>query len=265
MRCRFAPSIAATTLLFSASMFAQTAFAQTAAKPQSAATAHSKAQSATHDLSGVWVQQYLTNSWSVSDPYGHELEDGTPYQPEALAKLKAEVPLKGPNAVDDRKKSTDPVVKYCDPPGIPRELLYPRPFKIFETPYEVVMIFEDSHMWREIFMDGRPLSKDPDFTWFGYSVGKWEGATLVVDTVGVKDVTWLDQLGRPHSDALHLTERYRRVDHDTLQLDVTFDDPKMYTKPWTGQKVFKFRPIYDMREAICTVDKATAKPAKGIY
>ena len=103
MRCRFARSIAASTLLFSASMFAQTG-----AKPQTAATSQSKAQPATHDLSGVWVQQYLTNSWSVSDPYGHELEDGTPYQPEALAKLKAEVPLKGPNAVDDRKKSTDP-------------------------------------------------------------------------------------------------------------------------------------------------------------
>jgi len=114
-------------------------------------------------------------------------------------------------------------------------------------------------------MDGRPLPKDPDLTWFGYSVGKWEGSTLVVNTVGFKDTTWLDQLGRPHSDALRLTERYRRVDHDTLQLDITIDDSKMYSKPWTGQKIFRFRPVYDMRESICTVDKATAKPTKGIY
>ncbi len=260
MRLRFAAIIAGSMLAFSLPVSAQTA-----AKPKTAAPSATSARDASHDLSGVWVQQYLTNSWSVSDPYGHEIEDGTPYQPEALAKLKSEIPLKGPDATEDRSKSTDPVVKYCDPAGIPRELLYPRPFKIFQTPYEVVMIFEDSHMWREIFMDGRPLPKDPDFTWFGYSVGKWEGGTLVVNTVGVKDTTWLDQLGRPHSDALRITERYRLVDHDTLQLDVTFDDSKMYTKPWTGQKVFRFRPLYEMRESICTVDKATAKPAKGIY
>jgi hypothetical protein len=260
MRYRFASSIVVLIMAFSLS-----ALAQTPAKPQTAAPSASTAQAASHDLSGVWVQQYLTNSWSVSDPYGHELEDGTPYRPEALAKLKSEIPLKGPNGTDDRNKSTDPVVKYCDPPGIPRELLNPRPFKIFQTPYELVMIFEDSRMWREIFMDGRPLPKDPDLTWFGYSVGKWEGGTLVVNTVGFKDTTWLDQLGRPHSDALRLTERYRRVDHDTLQLDVTIDDAKMYTKPWTGQKTFRFRPVYDMRESICTVDKATAKPAKGMY
>ena len=88
----------------------------------------------------------------------------------------------------------------------------------------------------------------------GHSIGKWDGDTLVVDTVGLNDKTWLDGLGHPHSDALHLVERIRRVDHATLQFDLTFDDPKAYTKPWMGKQVFKLRPGWEIPEHIICED-----------
>jgi hypothetical protein len=93
-------------------------------------------------------------------------------------------------------------------------------------------------VWRPIALD-REHPKSPDSTWIGDSIGKYEGETFVIDTVGFNDKTWIDQVGHPHSDALHLIERFRRLDHDTLELSVTFDDPKAYTKSFTGKRVFK--------------------------
>jgi hypothetical protein len=93
---------------------------------------------------------------------------------------------------------------------------------------------------------------DPDPTWYGYSVGKWEGDTLVVDTIGFNDKSWIDGWGNPHSDAMHVVERYRRVDHNTLELSMTIGDPKAYTKPLVGDpKVFTLHPKYELVESLC--------------
>jgi hypothetical protein len=139
----------------------------------------------------------------------------------------------------------------CLPPGVPRILLMPFPMQIAQLPGEVLMIFEYDHFIRAIYTDGRPHPKDLDPTWMGDSIGKWEGDTLLVDTIGFNDKTWLDMVGHPHSDALHLSERIRRVDRDTLQDDLTINDPKAYTKTWTGQQIFELKPSWHLGEYIC--------------
>ena len=105
-------------------------------------------------------------------------------------------------------------------------------------------MYEDFDEHRQIWTDGRDLPKDPDPSWYGYSVGKWDGDTLVVDTIGFNNKSWIDGNGHPHSDEMHVVERYRRVDHDTLELTMTIDDPKAYTKRWVSRspKTFKLAP-----------------------
>lgn len=190
------------------------------------------------DLSGVWSGREDADTFSPKDP---------PLQPWAEAKFTSVKPGYGPHA---SALSQDPLLD-CLPPGVPRILLIPFPMQIVEIPGEVIMLFEYDHYVRYIYTDRRKHPKDLNLTWMGDSIGKWEGDTLVVDTVGLSDKSWLDQVGHPHSDALHVVERIRRVDHDTLQDDLTFDDPKAYTKPWTGQRIFKLRPGWHLMEYIC--------------
>src|SRR6202007_34 len=128
----------------------------------------------------------------------------------------------------------------CDPAGFPRNLLFElRPFHVFQTPDQMLMLYQYQRVWRVIWTDGRELPKDPDPSWYGYSVGKWvDDYTFVVETVGMNSRSWLDHAGRPHSEDLRVEERFHRVDHDTLELTVTIDDPKMYTQPWLGLNKF---------------------------
>ena len=100
-------------------------------------------------------------------------------------------------------------------------------------------------------MDGREHPKDLEQTYMGHSIGRYEGDTLVIDTIGFNDKTWLDPMGLPHSDALHVVERISRTDHDTLQVDYTLDDPKAYTKPWTAQRIFNLHPDWQIKEYVC--------------
>jgi hypothetical protein len=116
------------------------------------------------------------------------------------------------------------------------------PKKVIQTPGLVVLLFESYHSYRQIFTDGRPLPKERDPAWFGYSVGKWEGDALVVNTVGLNENTWLDDGGHPHSDALHIIERFRRPNFGHIEVQVTIDDPKAYTKPWTAKIGWEFVP-----------------------
>src|SRR5437870_13038774 len=126
------------------------------------------------------------------------------------------------------------------------------PWKLIQTPGVVVILYENSTIYRQIFTDGRVLSKDADPAFMGYSVGHWEGDTLVVETTGYNDKTWLDFSGHPHTDALRMTERFRRIDIGHLEIQFTFDDPKAYTKPWT----VTINPLLftdgDLLESICT-------------
>lgn len=188
------------------------------------------------DLSGNWLGGGAT--FSTADPGGTlagTSQDDTPYQPWALAKLRAERPHTGSNASFD---STDPRINYCDPIGIPRIYNSPNLFKFVQGTDYVYILYETGSYWLQVAMN-REHTKDPDPSWWGESVGKYEGDTLIIDTIGFNDKTWLDHVGRPHSDELHLVQRFRRVDHDHLQLDITFDDPKAYTRPWAGRKIFK--------------------------
>lgn len=125
------------------------------------------------------------------------------------------------------------------------------PKKIIQSPDEVVLLFESYHSFRQIFTDGRPLPANPDPAWFGYSVGKWDGDALVVNTVGIKENTWLDDGGHPHSDALHTIERFRRVDFGHMELQLTIDDPKAYARPWTVKIPWVLMPDTDLLDWVC--------------
>ncbi len=190
------------------------------------------------DLSGVWSGRQNAITFSPEEP---------PLQAWAEAKFKTVKPAYGPHASAD---SEDPLLS-CLPPGVPRILLIPFPMQIVQIPGQVIMLFEYDHFVRHIYTNRREHPKDMKRTWMGDSIGGWDGDTFVVDTAGLNDKSWLDQVGHPHSDALHVVERIRRVDHETLQDDITVDDSKAYTKPWTGRQIFKLRPGWHLVEYIC--------------
>jgi len=129
------------------------------------------------------------------------------------------------------------------------------PKKVIQTPGLLVFLFESFHSYRQIFTDGRPLPQDREPAWFGYSVGKWEGDTLVVNTVGVNEKTWLDDAGHPHSDALEIKERFRRQDFGRMEVQVTIDDPKAYTKPWSVTIPWALMPDTDLMDWVCENEK----------
>jgi hypothetical protein len=121
-----------------------------------------------------------------------------------------------------------------------------------QTDDYVYQLWEWNQAWRQIALN-KPHSEDPDITWYGESVGKWEGDTLVIDSVGFRDSTWLDAVGHPHSEQLRIIERIRRVAPETLQFDFTFDDPVAYSRPWISQHTFKLVPDGKMTETIVTI------------
>jgi len=129
------------------------------------------------------------------------------------------------------------------------------PKKIVHTPGLVAMLFESYHSFRQIFTDGRPLPEQRDPAWFGYSVGHWEGDTLVVQTVAVNDKTWLDDGGHPHTDAMQVTEHFRRPDFGHMQVQVTVDDPKAYTRPWTVTIPWEYVADTDLLDWVCENEK----------
>jgi hypothetical protein len=199
-------------------------------------------------------------------------EHQPPYTPLGLETLTGHKPSNGVRSVLPGE-TNDPVVT-CDPQGIPREDLYElRTTQILQTPLNVYVLYEFGRIWRVIWTDGRDLPKDPEPRWFGYSVGKWEDDyTFVVQTSGTDERTWIDRAGRPHSADLLVEEKFHRVDHDTLELTVTINDPKMYTKPWVPLDKLRFRlepPNFDVREMICSpsefaeYNKVIGKPASG--
>lgn len=204
-----------------------------------------------HDLSGVWnvkrspATRYLAWGFSKDEP---------PMTPWAEEKFKAAKPSFGPHAVEDSNDPVNPTTVNavgCFPPGMPRLYLQPFPMEIIQVPGRVIMLFEFSHYIRQIFTDGRKHNTDLGPTWLGDAIGHWEGDTLVVDTIGFNDKTWLDRAGHPHSTELHLVERIRRMDQNTLVDDLTIDDPKAYTKPWGGQITFELHPKWNITEMIC--------------
>ena len=188
--------------------------------------------------------------------------------PWAQAQFNAAKSSFGPHAYP-LVETTDPLYHTCAPIGFPIIFLYPLPMQIVQTPGEVIMLFEWDSLRHQVFTDRRPHDTALGPLWMGDSIGHWEGDTLVTDTVNFNDKTWLDRMGHPHSDALHVVERIRRIDHDHLVDDITIDDPKAYTKPWTAHLPFVLKPKWTIAEQFCedeqsfqTIDKAAAAPAK---
>jgi len=145
---------------------------------------------------------------------------------------------------------------YCLPPGGPRMMATPYPMEILQLPEQkrIVMIFEGAtHVWREIYMDGRahPSGDDLNPTYLGHSVGRWEGDTLVIDVVGFNEATWVDYSGHPHTDQLHVIEKLTRRNKNQLHYEVTIDDPGAYTRPWTSAWNIAWRPNAELAEYIC--------------
>jgi len=140
----------------------------------------------------------------------------------------------------------------CALPTLPLAYFIPLPIRIVQTPGLLVILYEADHVFRQIHMDGRKLPVDPQPSWLGYSVGRWEGRSLVVDTVGFNDKTTLDIIGHPRSESLHLTERFTRRDYGHMELQLTIDDPKTYTKPFTIRVNELLAPDSDVLEYFCT-------------
>ena len=141
---------------------------------------------------------------------------------------------------------------YCTLSGVPREHVVPYPFKILNTTGMVVILYEALHSYRQIYLDGRQLPKDPNPTWMGYSIGHWEGDTLVVQSSGFVENNWLDNGGHPGTEAMRLTERFRRRDFGHIDLQFTVDDSKAYMKPWTVNLEFTLTPDTDLIEYVCS-------------
>src|SRR6267142_3521203 len=229
MRNRFFLSIAAIPALVA---FSSVAFAQ-----------------GSRDLSGVWIGKRGGNA--VVDTALRP-----PMTPWAQARFDAAVPTVGPRVIAG--KENDPILR-CNPDGIPKLLGVPQLFEIIQIPNRMLMFFEHNRHWRTIWMDGRKLPEDPDPAWMGYSVGKWEGNTLVVESSGFNDIPWLNFYGDPHSDAMRLTERYRRVDRNTLEIAVTIVDSKAYTKPWVNApKLYNLKRDWEIAEHYCVIDEESA-------
>jgi hypothetical protein len=173
---------------------------------------------------------------------GRSLPDKTlPYQPWAR---KAVLQHMLANAKDDPHSR-------CAPPTYPRAFSLPQHWKIVQTPGLILMLHEFNASYRQIFLDGRPLPVDPQPAWNGYSTGHWEKDTLVVETAGFRDGIWLDLVGSPLTEAAHVTERFRRVNFGLLEIKVTVNDPKAYTKPWTVTLHGRLEPDTELLDDIC--------------
>jgi hypothetical protein len=194
-----------------------------------------------HDLSGVWWVHQRTNFTLSTDP--------PPMTPWALERYNAAKPGLSRRG---QPLGNDPMMT-CDPMGYPRILFWNGyPDEIIQTANRIIIFFDWFYAYRTIWTDGRKLEKDPEPRWYGNSVGHWEGDTLVVESNGFDDRAWLDADGHPHSEDMTLEERFRRVDHDTIELNMTLTDPKAYTKPWVAEtKTLALDPQMQLREDVC--------------
>jgi hypothetical protein len=212
------------------------------------------------DLSGLWqaektpereYERVLGKGFSALQVDTHDI---TKYVLNVFWGVKPEDEPLRPEAASILKRRQENPIEYphtqCLPGSIPLALLV-FTFKIIQTPLEIVLLSETADPARQIHTDGRPLPKDPDPTWMGYSVGRWEGNTLVVDTVGLNDRAWLDGFGHPRSESMHITERYRRRDFGHMDLEIAFNDPKYYTRPFTISTELTLIPDSDLLEYVC--------------
>jgi hypothetical protein len=202
------------------------------------------------DLSGMWQSNFKFNNNLAADLK----PDAVPMTPWGQA-LYAE--RRANNSKDDPEA-------YCLPAGVPRATAAGgMPSRIVQTANLLVILQESKTMFREIHLDGRTLQKDPQPTWMGYSIGTWEGDALVVRTTGFNEQTWLDDVGHPHSESLRVTERYRRPDYGHLFIDITVEDQKAYSRPWTVTQDLRLDPDGDLLEYVCNENERDVKHLVG--
>jgi hypothetical protein len=208
------------------------------------------------DLSGVWSVRSEAGSGQPQH-FLNLAADAKPGEvtmlPWALAFVKEQLSTLGMN---------HPVAR-CLPPGVALSYTAGAPFKIVQTPDLLVVLYEYANSFRQVFLDGRSLPKDPQPTWVGYSVGRWDGDTLVVDTSGFNDRTWLDGVGHPHTEALRIIERIQRKDFGHLDLQLTIDDPKTYEKPWTASLQADLVTNTEVMEYVCAENEKSLQHMVG--
>ena len=233
--------------------FAPVGFAQVD-KPSEATKTQDQTAPLSHDLSGVWMQYPEGDVPGTPGMNGVNERFRPPLTPWGQAQLDAAKPLSGAKAVAGQEDNS---VLHCEPSGPPQILILPNPWEIIQIPGRVLMFFEVQHIWRTIWADGRPLPKDPDPSYLGYSVGHWEGDTFVVETIGFNDKEWVDLYGNPRTSTTRVTERYRRLNHDTLEQQIIIEDPKVYAKPWVSPpKLHKLEPGWELAEWFCVPDES---------
>jgi hypothetical protein len=222
------------------------------ALPQSDAQSKATQQGTAKDQSAV-PPKSLSGTWALRAPAGVAwynyalIADEPPMTAWAEEKFKANKPSFGPNPVEE---SNDPAYS-CLPNSVPRVYAAVQAgMQIVELPGRVMMFF--GRNVRQIYTAGRPHPPNLHPLWMGHSIGKWDGDTFVVDTIDISDINWLDRMGHPHSDKLHLIERFQRVDDQTMQLHITIDDPIAYAKIWEATpRTFRLRPNARAGEGIC--------------
>jgi hypothetical protein len=198
-------------------------------------------------FNGVWTSVTPPGTggrWAI-DTFSEKLPALTAW---GQARFDAAKPQRGPRGV--AVAETDDLVYQCYPPGVPRIYLHPFPFEIVQTPGRVLMVFEYDHLIRQIFTDGREHRTDLPPLWMGDSIGRFEGDTLVVDTTGFNDRTWIDRIAVPHSEDMRLTERMHLNANGYLEIDMRVEDPKALAKPWEFTRYFK-KTDWTIDELIC--------------
>ena len=218
------------------------------------------------DLSGVW-QTELTPAGENERIFGSVVKDFavpgddpstfSKYFHNILADFSPQDAPIRPAAAElarqnEARRGPDNPSTRCLPQGLPRaDILSYAPFKIIQTPGLIAVLYEVDNTHRQIYTDGRKLPVDPQPAWLGYSVGRWEGDTLVVDSAGFNDRSWLDAMGHPHSEDLKIQERFHRRDFGHMDLSLTIEDPKMYTRPLTLKVTEVLLPDSDILESVC--------------
>jgi hypothetical protein len=204
------------------------------------------------DISGVWQRIVPPDLRSRSvGPTDQNLQlllppgESVPFQPWAASLFQQRYAADGAGSPSER----------CLPKGILAPMLPPVPFKVVYGAGVVVILFEESNRYRQVFTDGRALPRDPQPAWWGYSIGMWEADAFTVQSAGFNDNTWLDKAGHPHSDALRTIERFRRISFGRMDLQVTIDDSKAYTRPFTVTLPLALQPDTDLIEDACENEK----------
>jgi hypothetical protein len=181
---------------------------------------------------------------------GSTLKDGLPLQPWAAELRRQRV----------ARNNQDNPDAHCLPIGLMQLHTHPEPRKIIQTPGLIVILYEANAGVRQIFTDGRPLPRnDAQPWWYGYSTGKWDGDTLVVETTGFRDDVWMDVEGSPLTEAGKMTERFRRLNYGNMEIDITVDDRKAYTKPWTIKVHHRIMLDTDLIEFVCQENEKDAR------